>query len=160
MIIDPMNTSSNPAAETGSYNYSNAANNNNDENFLIIYSARVANLYLQEWYKRYRVSGGTAVIGIEQISTEVPLKFELKQNYPNPFNPSTTIVYKIAKQSSVLMKIYDITGREVQTIVNEVQSAGTYKADIRALNMSSGVYFYTLSADGIKIDTKKMILVK
>jgi hypothetical protein len=82
------------------------------------------------------------------------------QNYPNPFNPTTTIVYKIAKQSSVLMRIYDITGREVQTVVNEVQSAGTYKADVRALNMASGVYFYTLEADGIKIGTKKMVLVK
>jgi phosphatidylserine/phosphatidylglycerophosphate/cardiolipin synthase-like enzyme len=160
MIIDPFNTASNPAVQTGSYNYSNAANNSNDENFLIVYSPRVANLYVQEWYKRYKVSGGTVVIGIEQISGEVPNKFSLSQNYPNPFNPSTTIIYNVPKASNIMLKVYDITGQQVQVLVNEQQSAGTYKATMKALNMASGVYFYTLEADGIKIDTKKMILVK
>ncbi|HEY3251735.1 MAG TPA: phospholipase D-like domain-containing protein, partial [Ignavibacteria bacterium] len=160
MLIDPLNTSSNPAVETGSYNYSNAANNDNDENFLIVYSPRVANLYLQEWYKRYKVSGGQIVIGIEQISAEIPDRFELKQNYPNPFNPSTTIEYKIAKGGDIMLKVYDITGREVQTLVNEFQQAGTYKANLKALNMATGVYFYSLFANDVKIDSKKMVLVK
>lgn len=160
MLIDPMNTSSNPAVETGSYNYSNAANNSNDENALFVFSPRVANLYLQEWYKRYKVSGGVAVIGLEQISTETPLSFELKQNYPNPFNPTTAIEYSLPKSSSVLLKIFDVTGKVVQTLVNENQTAGTYKATMTALNMASGVYFYSLEADGVRIDSKKMILVK
>lgn len=160
MIIDPLHTSSNPVVETGSYNYSNAANNSNDENMLIVYSPRIANLYVQEWYKRYKISGGAIVIGIEQISAEVPAKFELKQNYPNPFNPSTSIVYSIPRNSMVLLKVYDVTGREVQTLVNENQTAGVYRADLKALNMASGVYFYILEADGMRIDSKKMILVK
>ena len=160
MIIDPFNSISNPALETGSYNYSNAANNDNDENFVILYNARVANLYAQEWYKRYKVSGGVWVIGIQQISYEIPLRFELKQNYPNPFNPVTNIEYSIPKAGSVMLKVYDITGREVQTLVNENQNAGTYKVDLKALNMSSGIYFYTLFADDVRIDSKRMVLVK
>lgn len=160
MIIDALNTNSNPVVETGSYNYSNAANNSNDENLLFVFSPRVANIYVQEWYKRYKVSGGVAVIGLEQISTETPLSFELKQNYPNPFNPSTSIVYSVSTRSNMLLKVYDVTGKVVQTLVNENQSAGTYKATMKALNMASGVYFYTLEADGVRIDSKKMILVK
>jgi hypothetical protein len=160
MIIDPLNVSSNPVVETGSYNYSNAANNSNDENMLFVYSPRVANLYVQEWYKRYKISGGTAVIGIEQISTEIPNKFELKQNYPNPFNPSTSIQYSVAKSSNILLKVYDVTGRVVQTLVNENQTTGIYKVNLKALNMASGIYFYSLEADGVRIDSKKMILVK
>lgn len=160
MIMDPLHTSSNPLVETGSYNYSNAANNSNDENALIVYSPRVANLYLQEWYKRYKVSGGTAVIGIEQVSAEIPAKFELKQNYPNPFNPTTNIEYNVPKQSEITLKVFDVTGKEVQVLVNENQLAGTYRVNMKALNMASGVYFYTLDADGLRIDSKKMILVK
>jgi phosphatidylserine/phosphatidylglycerophosphate/cardiolipin synthase-like enzyme len=160
MIIDPFNTSSNPVVETGSYNYSGAANTTNDENMLMVYSPRIANLYVQEWYKRYRISGGTAVIGIEQISSEIPNKFELKQNYPNPFNPSTSIQYSVAKNSSIMLKVYDVTGKAVQTLVNENQTTGVYKVSMKALNMASGVYFYVLEADGVRIDSKKMILVK
>ncbi|KXK41427.1 MAG: peptidase S8/S53 subtilisin kexin sedolisin [Chlorobi bacterium OLB5] len=160
LIIDPLHTSSNPVVETGSYNYSNAANNSNDENAVFVYSARVANLYVQEWYKRYKVSGGTAVIGLEQISAEVPEAFELKQNYPNPFNPNTSIEYKVAKQSSIMLKVFDITGKEVQVLVNENQQAGIYRVNMKALNMASGVYFYVLESDGLRIDTKKMVLVK
>lgn len=160
MIIDAFNTSSNPAVQTGSYNYSNAANNSNDENFLIVYNSRVANLYVQEWYKRYRISGGTVTIGIEQLSSEIPNKFSLSQNYPNPFNPSTNINYTVAKNSNITLKIYDVTGKVLQTLVNEQQSAGTYKVSMTALNMASGVYFYVLESDGVKIDSKKMILVK
>jgi phosphatidylserine/phosphatidylglycerophosphate/cardiolipin synthase-like enzyme len=160
MIIDPLNANSNPVLETGSFNYSNAANNNNDENFVMVFSPRVANLYLQEWYKRYRNSGGLFLIAVEQISSEIPARFELKQNFPNPFNPSSTIIYNIPRKSNVMLKVYDITGREVQTLVNESQTAGTYKVDFKGVYLASGVYFYTLSADGVKIDTKKMVLVK
>ena len=160
MIIDPLHTSSNPVVETGSYNYSNNANNDNDENFLLVYNARAANLYLQEWYKRYKVSGGLAIIGVSQISSEVPAVFSLKQNYPNPFNPVTNIEYSLPRNSNVMLNVYDITGKLVQTLVNENQSAGTYKAEMKALNMASGVYFYTLYADDVKIDSKKMVLLK
>ena len=160
MLIDPLNANSNPIVETGSYNYSQAANNSNDENLVMVFSPRIANLYVQEWYKRYRASGGVAVIGVEQISSIIPATFELKQNYPNPFNPQSTIEYKVAHNSKVMLKIYDISGREIQTLVNESQTPGTYKVEFKAFNLASGVYFYSLFADDNKIDSKKMILVK
>jgi hypothetical protein len=159
MIIDAFNSNSNPILETGSYNYSGAANTSNDENLVMVFSPRVANLYVQEWYKRYKNSGGVFVIGVEQISTEIPAAFELRQNYPNPFNPSSSIEYKIASASDVTLKVYDIAGRLVQTLVNEKQIAGTYKVDFKAAHLASGVYFYKLDA-GSFTQTKKMILVK
>ncbi|MCI0448813.1 MAG: DUF1501 domain-containing protein [Chlorobi bacterium] len=88
--------------------------------------------------------------------------FSLGQNYPNPFNPSTEISYTLLKDSHVAIRIFDVSGREVQTIVNEFQSAGTHKVvfDVSGRrNLSSGVYFYKLQA-GDFIDVKKMILVK
>ena len=66
----------------------------------------------------------------------------------------------LPRNSSVLLKVYDVTGKDVQTFVNENQTAGIYKATMKAFNMASGVYFYSLEADGVRIDSKKMILVK
>ncbi|RPI18233.1 MAG: T9SS C-terminal target domain-containing protein [Ignavibacteriae bacterium] len=162
ILIDAPYINSNPAVETGSFNFSNNATFNNDENYLIVYSPRVANLYLQEFYKRYRVSGGTGVIviGVEPIAGKTPFKFELQQNYPNPFNPKSTIVYNIPKTSDIKLKVYDILGREVSELVNTVQQAGNYKATFDASNLASGIYFYSLFADGNKIDSKKMVLIK
>ena len=86
-------------------------------------------------------------------------KFELKENYPNPFNPSTTINYELAKSGFTSLKIYDVLGKEIATLVNEKQDAGTYSLQWNASNYSSGVYFYTLQADGF-VQTKRMILTK
>ncbi len=161
MLIDPLNANSNPIAEMGSYNYTNAANTDNDENLIMVFSPRIANLYLQEWYKRYKISGGQfVIIGVTQISTLVPARFQLNQNYPNPFNPTSNIVYSVPKSAKVLLKVYDVTGRLVQTLVNESQAPGTYKVDFKGVYLASGVYFYSLFADDVKIDTKKMVLVK
>lgn len=101
------------------------------------------------------------VIGIRNISTEVPASYKLEQNYPNPFNPSTKIKFQIPNRNSItLLKIYDILGREVTTLVNEINlPAGTYEADWNASNYSSGIYFYRLIT-GNYVETKKMILVK
>ncbi len=76
-----------------------------------------------------------------------PLNFQLAQNYPNPFNPGTTIKYSIAKASFVTIKIYNILGEEVATLVNE-KPAGYYQIKFDASNLASGVYFYTLSTGG------------
>ena len=162
MIIDAPYPNSNPVVETGSYNYSNAATYYNDENILLIYSPRVANLYLQEFYKRYRESGGQGIIiiGAEPISNNVPKVFKLGQNYPNPFNPKSNIVYQIPKSSLVSLKVFDILGREVSELVSSKQEAGTYQITFDASSLASGVYFYSLTADGLLIDTKKMVLVK
>lgn len=89
----------------------------------------------------------------------VPKNFELTQNYPNPFNPSTTIEYSIPKDAIVSLKIYDVLGKEVVTLVNDQKSAGTYILNWNASNYSSGLYFYRLTA-GEFTETKKMFLVK
>ncbi len=102
----------------------------------------------------------TPVVSNGQISSEVPASFGLKQNYPNPFNPTTQIKYDIAKASYVAIKVFDVLGNEVATVFNGNLAAGKYSADFNASNLATGIYFYSLSVDGQKIDTKKMILVK
>ncbi len=99
------------------------------------------------------------VIGVNYISTEIPNEFKLFQNYPNPFNPSTTIEYQISKLGLVTIKLYDINGREVETVVNEVKRAGNYTVKFNASLLSSGIYFYKIIA-GSFIQTKKMVLIK
>jgi len=93
------------------------------------------------------------------ISSNIPEKFELKQNFPNPFNPNTVISYSVAKSENVSIKVYDILGKEVQTLVNEVKNPGSYNVMFNAQNLSSGVYFYRLTS-GSFTDIKKMTLVK
>jgi hypothetical protein len=100
--------------------------------------------------------GGASAV--EQIS-ELPQNFNLTQNYPNPFNPSTKIGYSIPEASFVQLKVYDILGNEVATLVNEEQSAGTYKADFKAEHLSSGLYIARLSSDNIT-KSIKMTLMK
>ena len=88
-----------------------------------------------------------------------PLKFSLKQNYPNPFNLSTTISYSIQKKERVVLKVYDILGNEVATLVNDEKPAGNYQIQFNATSLASGIYFYKIQA-GSFIQTKKMILLK
>ncbi|MFQ3598821.1 MAG: T9SS type A sorting domain-containing protein, partial [Chloroherpetonaceae bacterium] len=85
--------------------------------------------------------------------------FELAQNYPNPFNPTTTIRYQIPTAETVSLKVYDVLGKEVATLVNGRQEAGSYNVPFNAAGLSSGVYFYRLQAGGF-VETKKMLLVK
>jgi hypothetical protein len=99
------------------------------------------------------------LIGIQVISNEVPEGFSLSQNYPNPFNPVTNIEFSIPKSSYVKLVIYDITGREVETLVKQNLTAGTYKVDWDASKYPSGIYFYKINANGFTA-VKKMILVK
>ncbi len=86
-------------------------------------------------------------------------EFVLEQNYPNPFNPSTTIYYSIPELSFVTLKVYDVLGSEVITLVNEEKPVGTYEITWHATNLPSGVYFYRLQA-GSFAETKKMVLMK
>ncbi len=99
------------------------------------------------------------VIGINPISNEVPNTFNLYQNYPNPFNPVTKIKFALPKSGNVIVKIYDVIGREVTTLVNEKLNAGIYSVDWNGANSPSGVYFYKLQS-GEYTDTRKMVLVK
>ena len=98
------------------------------------------------------------VVGLNDPGT-VPAKYELLQNYPNPFNPVTKISYALPKNGYVTLKVYDMLGREVAELVNEVKTAGNYTVDFNAGNLSSGTYFYRLETNGF-IDTKKMMIIK
>ena len=97
--------------------------------------------------------------GIETVNPNVPDKFSLSQNYPNPFNPTTNIRFDIQKTSQVELKIYDVLGKEVQTLVNSQLSPGTYNVNFDAAKFATGVYFYTIKA-GDFVSTKKMMLIK
>jgi hypothetical protein len=88
-----------------------------------------------------------------------PKEFYIAQNYPNPFNPTTTISYQIPKLSFVTIKVYDVLGNEISTLVNEEKSIGHYQVEFNASNLSSGIYFYRLQARDF-IKTRKMILMK
>ncbi len=105
-------------------------------------------------------------IGIQLISSELPNRFELSQNYPNPFNPVTNINFSLPKSGFVTLKVFNMLGQEVASIVNGIQQAGTYKADFNANKLPSGVYFYTIkvvtneNSSSVWTDTKKMILIK
>ena len=107
----------------------------------------------------------TVPISVGQISTEIPATYSLSQNYPNPFNPTTTIKINIAGGTAgqaahfVKLRIYDITGKQVATLVNEKLAPGTYSVTWNAANFATGVYFYKLSSDTYT-STKKMVLIK
>lgn len=98
------------------------------------------------------------VTGIKE-NPKVVSNYKLEQNYPNPFNPSTTINFQIPSASKVSLKVYDVLGREVETLVNENKQAGKYSINFNADKLASGVYLYKLQA-GNYIDSKKMILIK
>lgn len=99
------------------------------------------------------------VTGIKEVDTGLPTGFELTQNYPNPFNPATTIKFSIPQSDVVTIKVYNVLGQEVQTLVNQVMNAGTYEVDFNASHLSSGVYIYSITA-GNYAATKKMMLLK
>ncbi len=99
-----------------------------------------------------------------EVTIDVPTKFSLEQNYPNPFNPATKIRYEIPNQAQsdkmfVTLKIYDVLGNEIATLINEEKSAGIYEVEFDAAEFTSGVYFYQLNA-GDQVFTRKMILMK
>jgi hypothetical protein len=91
--------------------------------------------------------------------TEMVTDFELHQNYPNPFNPSTQITFDLAESGSVSLKVHDMTGREVATLVNGHTAAGTHSVTFEAAGLPSGTYLYTLRA-GNYHESKKMVLMK
>jgi predicted GH43/DUF377 family glycosyl hydrolase len=138
----------------------------------------------QIWYdckNHYAAGGSNGAIGYATSDTTVgiareiviPEVYELSQNYPNPFNPSTIIKYDIPNESNVILKVFDVLGREVTTLVNKQQKAGYYEVSWNAVNNSSGVYFYKIQvypASGVGdpakgagqgfVETKKMLLLR
>ena len=97
-------------------------------------------------------------VSVDERSS-IPQMFKLFQNYPNPFNPSTIINYSIPELSFVTLKVYDVLGNEIETLINEEKPAGGYEFKFSANDLSSGIYFYKLIA-GSYVETKKMLLMK
>ncbi|RPI71044.1 MAG: T9SS C-terminal target domain-containing protein, partial [Ignavibacteriales bacterium] len=109
---------------------------------------------------------GFNVLGAPSIPSDMltennilPAEYALYQSYPNPFNPTTTIKYAIPISEIVTIKVYDLLGSEISTLLNEYKSAGTYTLDFNGSSFASGVYFYQIEA-GSFVETKKMILMK
>lgn len=100
-----------------------------------------------------------SIISVEESNVNVKKNYELFQNFPNPFNPSTKINYSIQNTEFVTLKVYDIHGKEVETLVNQNQRAGKYEVTFNSKNLSSGIYLYKISAGNFS-ETKRMILIK
>jgi hypothetical protein len=119
------------------------------------------NQYEGFWYMYYE----DVIVTVED-DLPMPATFKLEQNYPNPFNPTTIIKFGVPERSNVVLKIYDILGSEVATLVNEEMDAGWYERSFNAVSLSSGVYIYRLEAVSIAeqsekfISIKKMLLIK
>jgi photosystem II stability/assembly factor-like uncharacterized protein len=172
---------------TGYYvaDYGNMAKTTNGgTNWYVINSGTIRDLYCIYFVDQntgYAVGAGGRILktttggeplGLKRISSEIPANYRLQQNYPNPFNPSTKIQFSIppsqlplskgggfSRGLYVVMKIYDISGREVSTLVNETLSPGTYEVEWHSDGFSSGIYFYKLEAGDFSV-TRKMVLVK
>ena len=101
----------------------------------------------------------SGVLPVELTSGKIPNGINLEQNYPNPFNPSTKITYTIPELSFITLKVYNVLGKEVSTLVSEEKEAGKYSVEFDAKGLPSGIYFYRLQA-GDFVETKKMVLMK
>ncbi len=99
------------------------------------------------------------ITNVKENTTVIPTKYELSQNYPNPFNPVTKINYSVKANGFVTLKVYDLLGKEIATLVNETKSAGIYIVDFNASKLSSGVYFYRIDVNGFS-NAKRMMLIK
>ena len=129
-------------------------NINSGENILLINTG-------EDWFGVHLaiLSTGQIVNGINDYIPQIPTDYALYQNYPNPFNPSTTIYYSIPELSLVTLKVYDVLGSEITTLVNEEKLIGSYEVEFNATTLPSGIYFYKLQA-GNFVETKKMVLMK
>jgi photosystem II stability/assembly factor-like uncharacterized protein len=111
----------------------------------------------------YTITGGsdtTFYTAINNQNNIIAKDYKLYQNYPNPFNATSNIKYKIEKTANIILIVFDITGKEIKILISKKQSSGNYEIKFDGGNLSSGIYFYTLFADGVRIDTKKAILIK
>ncbi len=152
------------AQATGTFNpkaplapYQNSGTNPNGSYILRISDNAAADVgNLRAW--SIKIDYGT-IVGVSNNVTSIADNYKLSQNYPNPFNPSTKIDYSIPKSGLVSIKVYDVLGKEVYTLVNEIKNAGSYEAVFNGANFSSGVYFYRIQA-GNFVETKKMYLLK
>ena len=122
-----------------------------------LYSQSVYGWTVEKW--KYNGTLPNFSTGVEETGDALPGEYMLSQNYPNPFNPSTKIDFSIKNSGFVTLKVYDVLGQEVKTLVNEQKDPGTYRVTFEARDLTSGAYFYTLTA-GNFTQTYKMLLVK
>ena len=94
-----------------------------------------------------------------EVNFGSPIKIELTQNYPNPFNPSTTISFSLPESGNVILKIYNVIGKEIETLVEGYREAGIYTVNFNAEELASGMYIYSLRTNGFT-ETKKMLFMK
>jgi phosphatidylserine/phosphatidylglycerophosphate/cardiolipin synthase-like enzyme len=166
MIMDSDNPVSDPVVVTGSMNWSNNAENVNDENLLIIHSPEIANLYLQEFSARYHTAGGKASFP-SQIKndgdTRSPGKMMLYPNFPNPFNASTVIRYALVKRGTIQMTVYDVRGRSIKELCYRHQDPGSYRLcwdgkDRTGSDLPSGVYLIQMTSQEEVVNRKAVLL--
>ncbi|MGA9293536.1 MAG: phospholipase D-like domain-containing protein [Ignavibacteriaceae bacterium] len=163
-VVDALYPESDPAVITGSHNWSSAAENDNDENTLIIRDSLIANLYLQDFKARYTDAGGTSefiiptsVSGNENINN---LNYVLYQNFPNPFNPVTTIKFETSKKEHVDLSLYDMLGRKVKILFDGTSQSGITTVDFNGKDLASGIYFYVFRTSSGFTSSKKLVLLK
>ena len=161
--VDASDWQSDPTTITGSQNWSNAGEQDNDENTIIVKDGLIANQYMQEFKKRYNEAGGTGVFIVPVVDVEdsgiKEFNYSLYQNYPNPFNPVTTIRFEVPISQHVELSVFDMLGREVKVLYNDIAPAGIVTIDFNAEGLSSGVYFYRLKTQEF-IESKKLLLIK
>lgn len=130
---------------------------NSPKEYYFVNTNNLAGKYL---YRLKQIDNDRTFKYYEPITVEILVKnFEIFQNYPNPFNPSTVINYQLMVNSKVMLKVYDVLGNEVATLVDEEKPAGYHSVKFDGSKLSSGVYFYTIKA-GDYFELKKMTLVK
>jgi len=167
LIVDADFQRGDPLAATGSYNWTNKAEYENDENCLIVHDASIANQYLQEFAARYHNAGGTAgfMTGLEEKpGTALPQAMELFPNYPNPFNSETVIRYQIPGNRSVQLAVYDLQGRQLRTLIHGNPDAGVHAVhwdgrDGEGHSMPSGVYVIRMQA-GTEWKSRKAVVLR
>lgn len=162
-IVDAEPFGYTPYVITGSHNWSSSAENSNDENTLIIQNDQVANFYLQEFAARYYEAAGTDSINVvtsaDENDIKIPTEFSLLQNYPNPFNPVTTIRFEVPLSQKVEIIVFDILGRKVKELYNDIAPVGIVTIEFKADDLASGMYVYELKTKDFSI-SKKMVLLK
>jgi hypothetical protein len=135
--------------------------NNEGDNYLQISSITISQsgyLFAGTWIRSI-LKFGQKITNVANGGKLIPSEFSLQQNYPNPFNPTTTINYSIPKSGFVKIKVYDLLGRIVTTLVNENKLVGNYSVQLNASKLTSGVYFYRMESGSFS-QTKKLLLLK